>query len=417
MGKLEGVQDEVRKLVNEGWTFVRIAEAYGVGEASVRRFVQKHSIPKPKVRVTFSEPEPVDDPARVRAEQDRALIVSLRRENAEYAKALAKQEAFFDRIVDAVRVPVTVPKYKAAKQAARKPARSVIAPVYDQQFGQFVRPDDTPGNRGGFDVEVFDQRLARWVEGVTSVLERYATAYRVEELILPFGGDHVEGDEIFPGQAWQLELDPPRQVWELALKMDSALREVIRFARTEIGVKYLAVYGITGNHGAVGGRRGGARPKTYNWDWLFLKILLDRLRAEPIDEAAIEPGGALFFRCAGHEFQAIHGDQIKGWGGIPFYGLTRFDARSIRLHNTIYRYLLMGHHHQPAQIPNGAGETIVSGDWVGANNLSGVITAASRPQQAVIFVAPKWGITGVERIYFQDAVEAYQATPTYGQAA
>ena len=362
-------------------------------------------------------PENVGDPRRIKADQDAAVIKALKRENADYAKVLATQEQFFQRIVEATRLPVTSPTYNTSKQDKRKPTRSVIAPIYDQQFGQFVRESDTPGNRGNFSVKVFDQRLARWVEGVTSVIRQYATAYRLEELIIPFGGDHVEGDEIFAGQPWQLELDPAQQVWQLALKMDSAIREVVKFAKKEVGIPFIALYAVTGNHGRVGGKRGGARPATYSWDWLFETILFDRLSNEPIDEFAIEPGGSLFFRCAGHEFQAIHGDSIRGWGGLPFYGLTKFDGRSIRLHNRVFRYLLMGHHHQPATIPNGAGETHVSGDWVGANNLSGMITAASRPQQSVIFVAEKWGITGTERIYFTEAETAYQPSAIHGRAA
>ena len=77
----------------------------------------------------------------------------------------------------------------------------------------------------------------------------------------------------------------------------------------------------------------------------------------------------------------------------------------------------MGHHHQPASIPNGSGETFVMGDWVGANNLSSQMTAASRPQQRVLFVSPKWGVTGSEPIYFQDAAEAYDPTPVHEMGA
>lgn len=362
-------------------------------------------------------PVPVDDPERLRMQRLEDDNKRLKKDNAEYAKRLASEETFFERIVEATRISVEAPKIATRKQSGSLPTQSVITPLYDFQFGQFVRPSDTPGNQGGFSVDVFDRRLERWIEGVKGVVSDRAASYKLQELIVPFGGDQVEGDEIFSGQAWQLEIDPPRQVWELACKMDAAMQEVIRWAKEEVGIPYVSLYGITGNHGKVGGKRGGARPATYNWDWLFLKILFDRLREQPIDQFAIEPGGALFFYCAGHEFQAIHGDQIRGWGGLPFYGLTRFDARSVRLHSRLYRYLLMGHHHQSATIPNGAGETIVSGDWVGANNLSGMMTAASRPQQNVLFVSRKWGLAGVERIYFAEAEDSYAQTEIHGRAA
>jgi len=179
-------------------------------------------------------------------------------------------------------------------------------------------------------------------------------------------------------------------------------------------VERIAIYGVDDNHGKVGGKKSGARPAKYSWNWLFQQILFENLAGEPIDEMAAEPGGALFFYCQGHEFQLIHGHQIRGWGGIPFYGLQKFESKSIRLHNRQFQFLLMGHIHQPAEISNGAAETIVSGDWVGPNNLSGLIVAGSRPQQKVIFVSERWGIDATERIYFEEADVAFASTDIYG---
>lgn len=358
---------------------------------------------------------PITDPERLKEDHDRAQRSHLVNENKKLRAALADRAAEFERWVAQVGEPRDPITYKVAKQNTKLPARSVITPIYDQQFGQFVRPSDTPGGRGNFNSGIFDKRLQRWVEGVTGQIRDYSTAHRIEELIIPMGGDHVEGDEIFAGQAWQLEFDPCEQVWQLGGKMEAAIRTVVRFAKEEIGIPWVAMYGVDDNHGKVGGRKSGARPKTYSWNHLFLRTLAKNLSADPIDESVIDPGGSIFFYCAGHEFQAIHGHTIRGWGGLPFYGLSRFDGRSIRLHNRIYRYLLAGHHHQPAEIPNGAGETLMSGDWVGANNLSGDMTAGSRPMQKVIYVADKWGVTETARIWFQDADEAYAPTEIHGQ--
>lgn len=356
-----------------------------------------------------SEADPDELKSAALAEENRVLRNSLKQLKTQ----LASQEDFFERIAEICKVRVERPTYPVKRQVKDKPANSIILPIYDQQFGQFVRPTDTPGNRGGFNTEVFDERLAEYVTRACKVIDQRAKGYRIEELIFVFGGDQVEGDEIFAGQAWQLELDPLEQMFQLAQKMGGkggALKRLIQFAKEDIGIPKIGVYGVTGNHGKVGGKRGGARPRSYSWDYGFLRLMQDLLREEPIDQFAYELGGSLFFRCAGHEFQAIHGDEIRGWGGLPFYGLTKFDGRSIRLHNRIYRYLLMGHHHQQSEIPNGAGETLISGDWVGANNLSGMISAASLPQQKAIFVSGKRGVDGTERIYLQDAIEAY--TPT-----
>lgn len=408
-------EDELLALAADHSSFRSLSEALGLNGASLAPKLGRTPALKAKVAAALKQPsrepiEPVDEREELKSvalmDENRVL----RRQLNDARKSLASQQDFFDRIVDICKVRVDRPTYAVKAQSRTKPANSVIAPIYDCQFGQFVRPTDTPGNRGSFSVDVFDARLKRWVEGVCGVIARRADGYRIDELFLPFGGDQVEGDEIFGGQAWQLEIDPMEQMFQLAVKFDSAVRRVVKFAKEDVGIPRIAVYGVTGNHGKVGGKRGGARPRTYSWDYGFLRLLEMMLRAEPIDQFAVELGGALFFRAGGHEFQMIHGDEIRGWGGLPFYGLSKFDGRSMRLHNRAYRYLLMGHHHQPAEIPNGAGETIVSGDWVGANNLSGMITAASRPQQKVLFVSEKWGVAGTERIYFAEAEEAYAPT-------
>lgn len=419
--------DELVELVIEAGSYIKAAERLGIPDSTLKGYIARagkrdelNARRKRKVAVVAPEPEPkpVDDPLRIKLEQQAGELRLLRAENREYAKKLASQEEFFERIVEASQVPAQAPKYRAAKPKKKLPSRSVVVPVYDQQFGQLVRPDDTPGGRGKFDTSVFDTRLERWLEGVTGNIRDYAQSHRIEELIIPLGGDQVEGDEIFPGQSWQLELDPARQVWELAGKSELAFRELIRFAKEEVGIPWVAFYAVPGNHGKVGGKRSGARPSTYNWDWLYQMILRDKLRKEPINEFIIEPAGAIFFYAAGVEFQAIHGEQIKGWGGIPFYGIARHDAKSVRLHNRIFRYLLMGHIHQPAELTTGSGaEAIVSGDWVGANNMSGFITAASRPQQRVIYVAHKWGVTESARIYLTDAETAWEPTPIHGVPA
>jgi hypothetical protein len=178
------------------------------------------------------------------------------------------------------------------------------------------------------------------------------------------------------------------------------------------------VLGVPGNHGKVGGKRGGARPKTYNSDWGLQVMLKDKLRAEPIDEFVVNPAGSVFFYAAGFECQAIHGEQIRGWGGIPFYGIARHDAKSVRLHSRLYRYLFLGHIHQQSQINIGTGaEACVSGDWVGANNMSGDIVAASRPKQSLVYFGAQYGITESVPIYLTDADDALAPSPIYGKAA
>jgi len=415
--ELEKKKKEVGQKVREVGQ-IKAAKFYGVPRTTFRDFLERNDLPTKSddtlINEEVNKSTPIDDPYRLKADKLNIEVKRLKKENKEYAERFASRQIFLDEILEIMEIPVEVSTYKVAHQKKGLPEESCITPIFDQQYGQQVIKSDTPGDKGEYNTEIFDQRLDRWIDAVTGIMKKRSKGYNITELIIPLGGDQVEGDEIFAGQAWQLQISPPEQVIQLSEKMAVALKKVIKYAKEEIGVQRIAIYGVDDNHGKVGGKRSGARPAKYSWNWMFQEILFEKLKGEPIDEFATEPGGSLFFYCQGHQFQLIHGHQIKGWGGIPYYGLQKFESKSLRLHNRLYQYLLMGHIHQPAEISNGAAETIVSGDWVGPNNLSGLIVAGSRPQQKVIFVSERWGVSATERIYFQEADVAFEATDIYG---
>ena len=404
--------EQIIAAVEEHGSIRRAAPSLGCDERTVRRAVrglgiedevaaarQRHRLRPP----SEADRPAIDDPERLKAARLEAELRMLRREVRQYEEALASREATIERIIEAARVPVTVPSYKVADPDPTLPERSIVLPIFDLQYGQFVRPEDVPFGKGGFTEAIFDARLAAYVEKVCAFLRDRAASTRFTELHIVLGGDLVEGSDIFAGQAWQLHSDPVRQTLDLRVKLASALRRIVGFAKEVLGVETIAAYGVPGNHGKVGGKRAGATPSTASWDYLLVELLRDDLRAEPIDLFVNEPAGALLFETQGHTFLVVHGDEIKGHSGIPFYGLTRFDGRAMRLAETVYDYCLLGHHHQPASIPNGSGgEFIVSGDWVGGNNLSKWIVAASRPQQRILLVGQKYGVATDERIYFDD---------------
>lgn len=418
--------DALALIASEQGNVERISQRLGCSRSSTQNWLKREDLwaavlaarKVPDVTIAPAKPVAVDDPARIKAMQQEALIAELKRENADYGKALLTQEELFAKLVEATRLPVSVPKITTKKPSGNLPVISAVLPIFDCQYGQHVRMADAIGQRGEFSSAIFDARLKRWTETVIRLLRDKAASHYIRELIIALGGDQVEGDEIYPGMAWQLEFDPIVQSLQLAGKLEHALRTVVRFAREELGVEYILVVGVPGNHGKVGGKRGGARPASYSWDYLVHEMLRDKLREEPIDDWVNRADGGVFFYAAGHECLVVHGDEIRGWGGIPFYGIARFDAKSVRLHNRVYRYLFMGHIHQPAEITTGSGaETIVSGDWVGPNNLTRVIVAGSRPQQRIVWFNEAHGVIGGERVFLTDGEDEWTPTEIHGRAA
>lgn len=405
--------EQIARAMEEHGSIRRAAVALGVSEHAVRGAINasaslaadvnvaKQSYKEREKVATFEDRAPIYDETRLRSVATDAELKQLRRDVADAEKALAKRGEFLAAMKEAAQLPVSVPSYSAnTLERSNLPERSIVLPIYDLQYGQFVRPEDVPFQKGGYTEAVFDARLQAYVEKVSRFLVDRVATTNFTELHLVLGGDLVEGYDIFGGQAWQLQKHPIRQTLDLRAKLGAALRELIRVAKEDLGVETIGLYAVPGNHGKVGGKRAGATPSDFSWDYLTAELIGDELRAEPVDLIVNEASGALMFETQGHTFMAIHGDEIKGHAGIPFYGFTRFDGRAMRLAETVYDYCLSGHIHQPATIPNGSGgEFIISGDWVGGNNLSKWIVAASRPQQRVLLVGRKYGVATDERIY------------------
>jgi len=391
----------------------KASAACGWARSSVQDWIAEHGI-KAEVEAAKARalaasehveapmvPSP-DDHDAIRLVGQAAEIRALKRALKQHQEALANRAEVVQQIVDAARIPVEAPAFAIAPQDGELPERSIVLPIFDLQYGQFVRPEDVPFGKGGFTEAIFDDRLAAYVDKVCRFLRDRAASTRFTEAHIVLGGDLVEGSDIFAGQTWQLHSDPVRQTLDLRVKLRGALLTMIRFLREQLGARVVAVYAVPGNHGKLGGKRSGAMPTTASWDWLLGELLRDDLSGH-VDLFVNESAGALMFETLGHTFLTVHGDEVKGHSGIPFYGLTRFDGRAIRLAEAVYDYCLLGHHHQPATIPNGSGgEFIMSGDWVGGNNLSKWIVAASRPQQRVLLVGAKYGVATDERIYFDD---------------
>jgi hypothetical protein len=120
-----------------------------LAQYKANRGIKAKKKPRPRQNNALT---PVDDPDRIRLQRVQDENKLLKKENRQYAEKLASQRDFFEQIVEATRVSVDVPKLKTKSQGKSKPANSIITPIYDQQYGSFVRPGDVPGARSSMSV-------------------------------------------------------------------------------------------------------------------------------------------------------------------------------------------------------------------------------------------------------------------------
>jgi hypothetical protein len=329
-------------------------------------------------------------------------------------EAAVKERRTAEDLIAAVVDQCAVPR-KAVTMAPRQtrvtklPTREVVMQLSDWQLGELVRPEESGGN--AYDSDVFQQRLDRWQDKVIKSVRNQSRAYAIERGSFAFSGDIVEGHDIYSGQPWSLDMDAARQVVEGGDWFAAAVESVV----TSLPDVEFSVYCVPGNHGKPGGRKAGNTPVTLNFDWMLYKWLQRELKHLPLKEFAIEPGGRLLFYQAGHIFLMTHGDEVRGWGGFPYYGLDKAHGKLVVDLETVFKYWLLSHWHQSASLPAGRGARIVNGNAVGANHLSqAAVMGSTAPEQNLLFVSEDFGVGEHAHIFLAPA----EFTPPriYGQA-
>jgi len=344
---------------------------------------------------------------RVKAERDeyRALYEEARsqvRSQQDIAEAIAEQ------CVAPRKPPSMKPRLRVSKKL---PERCVLLQVSDWQIGELVRPEET-GGVNEYNWAVFQRRLRRWVDAACGSISNQLSAYRVPRGVIAFCGDMVEGHDVFNGQAWHLEKDAAMQALDGAAAFAEALSTLV----SELPMIDWSVYCVPGNHGKPGGRKAGATPATFSFDVLFQELLRRELSRFPWSEWAMEPSGRLCFTLAGHPFVMIHGNEVRGWSGIPWYGLDKLQARLMQEMDRVFKFVLLGHFHQSASIPSGKGMRIINGSAVGANQLTqAAVLGATAPSQNLLYFSREFGLA--EHAYLHLAPGEAREPRVYGEVS
>lgn len=338
--------------------------------------------------------EEVEAAAKVLEEAPLRKIVK----EAAMVQALAKQvEGFVHGFVEAL------PPFDWRPPVWPKPSgrpRTILHLRSDAQIGTLTTPEETAGI-GGYNFEIFLERQERLEKGLLSVLEREASRAPISGIYIANLGDMVEGHAIYPGQAYHLELHVLKQALQGAEALAASDLRVAR-ALSEVCDKPVYEFCIGGNHGR-GDKKKGAAPYGVSWDLVLYHFMQQRLMNQkriPFDI----PEGPWAVRTVGDQrFLFTHGDVIRSWMNIPFYGIDRYDHR---LHRTLahygippHRYMAIGDKHVPGFVYN----WFCNGAYPGGTDFSiSHLGQAARPAQMVLIVEEGVGVVSHEIIWLED---------------
>lgn len=290
------------------------------------------------------------------------------------------------------------------------PNRDEIIVISDCHVGQLTVLDKIKINEYNWDV--FQARLQRWADAIIKDTIDYSKGHNIKSLRFVFAGDLLEGHDVFTSQPYALDRLAMEQTYYATTAFEQAIIDIIATLYEVLGYIDISFYCVAGNHGIPGGRKTGRSLLGLNYDYgfyLFLKHCLD-LRGVKYKTFAIPETNALLFESMKKIFCVVHGDEIRGWGGFPFYGLDKFDGKNIRYLDNIYKYIILGHFHQQTMLPAGDGKRFVNGCWCGANDLTNQMRTATKPEQLVLWNSQKYGVTHVSNILLlnEDDLDKYK---------
>jgi len=247
--------------------------------------------------------------------------------------------------------------YKAAKDAASGVAYSEVTykkPISKSRnrdsevailvLGDWQLAKVTPT----YDSEVCAKRINALAEKVRTLTTIQRQDHPVTECRVYLLGDLIEGELIFPGQAYRIDASLFRQVMlDGPQILGGLLRDLL------VDFEKVHVECVIGNHGSLGGR---AR-KEYHPESNADSMLYETTKLFLADEKRLTWGPTFtdgerhWYRIdevRGNRIFLFHGDQVKGgFAGFPWYGFGKKLLGWDRLYD--FNYAISGHFHTPVR--------------------------------------------------------------------
>lgn len=239
-----------------------------------------------------------------------------------------------------------------------------------------------------YDSNVMRTRVLSFVEKAVHITDIQRADHPVDEVVIMFGGDMIEGLFNFPGQAFEID----STLFEQYVNVSRLCVDVVRLALTNY--KKVTVVPEWGNHGRIGSKRDNV-PRSDNFDRMCYELARQLLAGEkrltwqecPEDIQRVEIGN--------YKALLIHGDEV-GRNGFASPGAIVQHANRWRSgsYPWEFRDVYIGHYHTHAEwaMANGQGSVYQTGSTESDNRYAGVNLAASAtPSQRLHFVDPVKG--------------------------
>jgi len=268
-------------------------------------------------------------------------------------------------------------------------------------MGEVVSALETNGF-GEYNMAIAQARVQRVVDSVIDLVHDHHRGEHIRKLWIPDLGDNISGD-IHEELSITNERPVITQTLAAAFLLALGIRDLAaNFDEVEM-------IGLPGNHGRNRKKPAHKQKAEDSFDRMVYETVA--LLCANIPNFKMTIPASYWTRQVINDvpFVFLHGDNLKAWNQLPFYGMYRLNSNMTMMHGTrneYFRYLGIGHFHQVGMLPRMGGEILMTGSLKGPDEYSlDVLQTGSEPEQLFYGVHHRRGVS------FRYPVSARDATP------
>lgn len=248
-----------------------------------------------------------------------------------------------------------------------------------------------------YNSEVMRSRVLQFAERAVAITGIQRADHPVEECVIAFGGDMVEGLFNFPTQAFEID----STIFEQYVTVSRLIVDVIRYALEHY--QKVTVVAEWGNHGRIGSKR-DAVPRSDNFDRMCYELARQLLAGEKRLTFDGSPEDIQRIEIGNYKALLIHGDEVGRNGfASPSTIVQHVNRWRSGAYPWDFRDVYIGHYHTHAEwaMANGQGSVYQTGSTESDNRYAGVMLAASAtPSQRLHFIDPDKGrVTATYKVW------------------
>jgi len=327
---------------------------------------------------------------KIKADVEKHKLQEKFREVDRKYKMIVREESISDRMVRVLRAEArALPKVDLMWEppSQKVTQETAVLLLSDLHLGEIVDRDVVCGF-GEYNFDIFNKRLKFLAKSMRSIIVRKLTGYKIDKLCIFGLGDMVSGrihDELIENSE-----DIIFQIMNGAFITAQFVLELAQmFPEIEID-------GVLGNHGRIIRKKYYKRRYT-NWDFVFYQFLGMFLAKNKRIKCNFPKSFFVIKKIRGWTFLLIHGDNIRSWMGIPWYGIERMMWKLgdlLKDKGTNVNYRILGHFHNTGELDRAFGELIINGSMIGGTEFSLMsIGEFNRPTQLFFGVHTEIGMT------------------------